>query len=221
MYNNEFCKTVCETIMKEKNNLDNTSGVLGRLSLGPSEAKDITGTINGLTKVDPQEQELLYDPFDFFDVTGQTLDKKMAVEARKLEVQFFRNMKVYDKVPRWMAARDGCKVITTKWRDINKGDRRNPNYSTCASNQDRQDPFRIMSVDVRRAYFYAKATRPVYIEIPIEDFEPGDEGKVARLNLSLYRTRDAAQNWAAGQSVQFRARKQAAETERRTSTTSQ
>ena len=31
MYNNEFCKTVCETIMKEKNNLDNTPGVLGRL----------------------------------------------------------------------------------------------------------------------------------------------------------------------------------------------
>ena len=58
MYNNEFCKTVCETIMKEKNNLDTTSGVLGRLSLGPSEAKDITGTINELTKVDPHEQEL-------------------------------------------------------------------------------------------------------------------------------------------------------------------
>ena len=68
--------------------------------------------------------------------------------------------------------------------------------STCASNQDRQDPCRIMSVDVRRAYFDAKATRPVYIEIPIEDFEPGDEDKVARLNLSLYGTRDVAQNWA-------------------------
>ena len=78
--------------------------------------------------MDPHEQELLYDPFEFIDdVTGQTLDKKMAVEARKLEMQFFRNMKVFDKVPRWMAARDGCKVITTKWRDINKGDQRNPN----------------------------------------------------------------------------------------------
>ena len=41
-----------------------------------------------------------------------------------------------------------------------------------------------------------KATQPVYIEIPFEDFEPGDKGKVARLNLSLYGTRDAAQNWA-------------------------
>ena len=68
--------------------------------------------------------------------------------------------------------------------------------STCASNQDSQDPYRIMSVDVRGAYFCAKATRPVYMEIPIGDFEPGDEGKVARLNLSLYGTKDAAQNWA-------------------------
>ena len=78
--------------------------------------------------MDPHEQELLYDTFEFFDdVTGQTLDKKMAVEPRKLDMQFFGNMKVYDKVPRWMAARDGCKVITAKWRDINKGEKRNPN----------------------------------------------------------------------------------------------
>ena len=98
MYNDEFRRSVCETVTREKNKLDNTSGVLGWLSLGPSEAKDITGTINELIKVDPHEKELLYDPFESFDdVTGQTLDKRMAVEARKLEVQFFRNMTVYDK----------------------------------------------------------------------------------------------------------------------------
>ena len=48
--------------------------------------------------------------------------------------------------------------------------------------------------DVKRAYFYAKASRPVFIEIPVEDREPGDENKVGKLNLSLYGTRDAAQN---------------------------
>ena len=51
-------------------------------------------------------------------------------------------------------------------------------------------------MDIKRAYVYAPARRPVYIEIPIEDWEPGDEGKVAMLNLSLYGTRVAAQNWA-------------------------
>ena len=71
--------------------------------------------------MDPHEQELLCDPSKFFDdVTGQTLDKKMAVEARKLEMQFFSNMKENDEVPRWMTARDGCKVITKEWRDIKK-----------------------------------------------------------------------------------------------------
>ena len=54
----------------------------------------------------------------------------------------------------------------------------------------------MMSVDVKRAYFYAPARRPVYIEIPIEDYEDGDEMMVGKLNLSLYGTRDAAQNWA-------------------------
>ena len=52
----------------------------------------------------------------------------------------------------------------------------------------------MMAADVRHAYFYAKVSRPVYIEIPAEDWEPGDEMIIAKLNLSLYGTRDAAQN---------------------------
>ena len=36
----------------------------------------------------------------------------------------------------------------------------------------------------------------IYIKIPDEDWEPGDEENVARLNLSLYGTRDAANNWS-------------------------
>ena len=53
-----------------------------------------------------------------------------------------------------------------------------------------------MSNDVKRAYFYAPTTRPIFIEIPAEDREPGDEGFVGQLNLSLYGTRDAAKNWS-------------------------
>ncbi len=54
----------------------------------------------------------------------------------------------------------------------------------------------MMAIDIKRAYFYAKAQRPVYIEIPPEDKQLGDEEKVGKLNVSLYGTRDAAQNWA-------------------------
>ena len=39
-------------------------------------------------------------------------------------------------------------------------------------------------------------TRPIFIEIPKEDLELGDEGCVGQLQLSLYGKRDAVQNWA-------------------------
>ena len=46
--------------------------------------------------------------------------------------------------------------------------------------------------DVKRAYFFAPAKRPVYVELPPEDWEPG---KCGRLCKSMYGTRDAAANW--------------------------
>ena len=63
--------------------------------------------------------------------------------------------------------------------------------------QKRAKPWRMAVADVRRAYFYAPARRPIFIQIPVEDREPGDEGMVGKLELSLYGTRDAALNWAA------------------------
>ena len=54
-------------------------------------------------------------------------------------------------------------------------------------------PRELMVNDVSRAYFYAEATRCMYIEIPAEDpfYDPSMLGK---LRLSLYGTRDAAVN---------------------------
>lgn len=67
--------------------------------------------------------------------------------------------------------------------------------SICASHQSDDEPFRILSSDIKRAYFCAKAKRPIFIEILVEGRMPGDENKVGRLNLSFYGTRDAAMNW--------------------------
>ena len=194
-------------------------------------ARDITNTINNMNKDphDAKEDSKWYEDFDFVDdVTGGKLNHKFAVQARKLEMEFFRRTKVYDKVPRWMAKQTGGKIITTRWLDINKDDQERPDYRSrlvgrelaidkrldlfaatppleslkmicaiCGSNQKRRGPFKIMTVGVRRAYFYAKAQRSVFIEIPEEDREPRDEKMVGKLSLSLYGTRDAAQNWAA------------------------
>ena len=52
----------------------------------------------------------------------------------------------------------------------------------------------IMINDVRRAYFYARATRDIYIEIPPEDPDAAP-GVLGKLKLCLHGTRDAAKGW--------------------------
>ena len=52
----------------------------------------------------------------------------------------------------------------------------------------------IMVNDVPRAYFYAKIGRGLFIELPPEDTEYGS-GRVGKLRLCLYGTRDAAKGW--------------------------
>ena len=52
----------------------------------------------------------------------------------------------------------------------------------------------IMINDVRRAYFYAKTKRDVYVRLPKEDPDAA-EGLLGKLNLCLYGTRDAAKSW--------------------------
>ena len=66
----------------------------------------------------------------------------------------------------------------------------------CAKGQGGDQKRRLAVIDIKRAYFYAPSKRPTFIEIPSEDRQAGDEGKVGRLELSLYGTRDAAQNWS-------------------------
>ena len=94
-------------------------------AMGDCTHQDVTSAINVLTKADPHAKDELYHDFEFIDdVSGRVLDHELAVKARKLEMDFFQKMRVYDKVPRAAATRDGCRVISTKWVDINKGTRR-------------------------------------------------------------------------------------------------
>ena len=50
-------------------------------------------------------------------------------------------------------------------------------------------------IDVRRAYFYAKARRRVYIELPEGDGGGQGSRQCGLPSESLYVHRDAAQNW--------------------------
>ena len=138
-------------------------------------------------------------------------------------MSYFKKMVVYNKVSRSCAR--GKKLIRTKWIDLNKGDSDKPEYrsrlvamefneyvdpslyaatppleamryilSRAATTSD-SEKRAVMTVDVSRAYFNSECTRDVYIEIPAEGREPGDEHRVGKLRLCLYGTRDAAHNW--------------------------
>ena len=176
----------------------------------------------------------LYDDVDFVDDVngGKELDKERVIKARKAEMDYFKKRGVYTKVPRSEATKGGHKIITTKWIDTEKGsgeyrsrlvgreikkDQRLDMFaatppietmrflaSQCAQRQGQSKPWRMGVIDVRRAYFYAPATRPIYVEIPVEDREDGDEDVVGRLQMSLYGTRDAAMNWTVEYSTYLR-----------------
>ena len=55
--------------------------------------------------------------------------------------------------------------------------------------------FSLMHVDVSRAYFHAKAQRPVLVKLSAEDCSKKDRGKIGLLKQSMYGTRGAASNW--------------------------
>ena len=66
------------------------------------------------------------EEYDFADdISRKPLLTDRAIEARRLEIEFFRKMKVYEEVPRSDAA--GHKIVTTRWLDIYKGDEQRPN----------------------------------------------------------------------------------------------
>ena len=145
-------------------------------------------------------------------------------EARKLEIHYFRQMKVYSKVP-WRDAMDatGKPPIKVRWVDVSKGSKEMPEIRSRLvakeiKRSEKPELFAgtppleslklllsvaassgsagtcIMHNDVSRAYFHAPAVREVFVELVSEDCEKGDEGMCGKLNLSMYGTRDAASN---------------------------
>lgn len=158
------------------------------------------------------------------DVSGAILDPKEVRRARTGEIRVVTEMGLYEKVPiKQCHERTGNAPISVRCIDINKGDQEKPNYRsrlvareiiTCK----RDDCFAatpplealqvilsmaatanrgeiVMANDVARAFFYARAKREVYVQLPKEDLKIGEEQLCGRLKYSMYGTRDAAQDW--------------------------
>ena len=62
------------------------------------------------------------------DITGTELDYRQVREARMTEIGYARRKKVWTKIRRSIAIRNGWRIIKTKWIDINKGDAKDPIY---------------------------------------------------------------------------------------------
>ena len=237
IYPREFCKTVCEGIAAEKRlralgmeawTIDEVSLAAEKLCIDERYGKDPSkelheedvGDIGAVYRQTPIEDGITACD----DQSGEPLKPEMVRVARREEMQYFKAMNVYKKVPiKECWDNTGKAPIGVRWVDINKGDSTHPNYrsrlvakefktdekpewyaatppseclkillSKAAANRNRK----IAYADVSRAYFYAKASRAVYVELPDEDKQEGDEGICGRLNVSMYGTRDAALNWS-------------------------
>ena len=49
--------------------------------------------------------------------------------------------------------------------------------------------------DTSRAFFHATAKREVFVQLPQEDTEEGEEESCGKFSFSMHGTLDAAQNW--------------------------
>ena len=226
VYPKAFCKTICEAVAAEKR--------LRALGLVAWSLEDMELAIDSLQQDkrygDNPGQELHEDELSFDayvaqdDVSGEPLEPKLVKVARREEIQYFKDMNVYRKVPIEECWKEtGANPIGVRWVDVNKGDTANPNYrSRLVAKEYKKDekpewfaatpPSECLKVllskmagkrtrkmvyaDVSRAYFYAEASRAVYVTLPEEDKQEGDQQMCGKLNVSMYGTRDAATNWA-------------------------
>ena len=145
------------------------------------------------------------------DAKGGWLNPDVVKAACTEEMGYVRKHTVYRRVPRAQCwAETGRAPIKTGWADTNKGSAESPNIRSRwvakeFHTHDRPELFTptspregvklvishsastgtrdstLMVIEIRRAYFYAPASRKVYIELPAEDRLPGEEGMVAQL----------------------------------------
>ena len=224
VYPRQFCTTLCAGIAAQKK-LDDL-GVVARPVMSMEEMLSVAKVSDGREPSEALHEECGDNLEAYDDLSGDRLVPSLMQKARREEIEYFKQMGVYDKVA-IQEAYDvtGKAPIAVRWVDVNKGDSQSPKYrsrlvakefntgvnpdlyaatppseclrlmlSMLASGRSRG--ITLMYADVSRAYFYAKAERPVYVKLPAEDSQPGDEGKCRRLRMSMYGTRDAALNWS-------------------------
>ena len=215
VYPREFCRAICEGIAAQRR-IDSINLVaMDVMSMEELAAFGHDDLHDNHTADDK------YEAYD--DVSDDPLIPSLVQAARKEELQYFKEMKVYEYAPLAECLKvTGKQPIGTRWIDTNKGDSSRPNYRSrlvakeykikdqpelyaatpptecmrlLISKAAEKKSNKMIYIDISRAYFYAKSVRPTYVKLPAEDPRSSDPTCCARLLMSMYGTRDAALNW--------------------------
>ena len=154
------------------------------------------------------------------DNTGKVLGKKEVEDARRLEMKTFKDIGVYEYVKREIAVKDSSgKLVGVRWVDVDKGKeiRSRLVAQEFASEEEREDLFaatpplaatkfvisdaaskgngiggeyKLMVMDIKRAFLYGDIDEVIYIELPDEDPMKA-KGCVGKLIKAMYGTRAA------------------------------
>ena len=149
------------------------------------------------------------------------LDAKKVKEARQLEMEYYDKMHVFDKVPIAQCwERTGKAPLKARWVDIDKGTRYRSRWvAKQFKGSDSEEWFAatppiealralishttsgpkkkaLMVCDVSRAFFYAPVQHEIYVELCEEAKKTVEDNNMfAKLRMSMYGTKAAAQNW--------------------------
>ena len=115
-YPEGLCRAICAGLMAEIKR--KTRNVRQLLSL-----KAVT-TVETQDKERHDEDDETQQAWD--DLTGEELDTEAVKAARKKEIGYIDDKKVWKKILKEEAVRQGWKIIQTRWIDVNKGDIENP-----------------------------------------------------------------------------------------------
>ena len=151
-YPEELCRAFVKGILIQKEMdaqglgllmKNDCEGFLGQLGLATfQEANGQGGGKHHVWRIPKEEDgnEHLKQEVAWDDVSGVDLDPQKVTQARKDEVEFYRKMGVYVKVPVSECYEvTGKQPASVRWIDHNKGDKERPNYRSRFVGQDYRD----------------------------------------------------------------------------------
>ena len=126
----------------------------------------VQNEVGNLMHHDEQELFSVWEGWHWDDNTGGWLDPELCARARREEVEYIRLLMMEIRVSRETCLREtGRAPIKTGWAKTDKGQSGKPNVRSEIATGKRGGKV-VALVDVRRR---------VFVELPPEDYQPGDE----------------------------------------------